>query len=119
MAVHHMPSVPWRPEEGVDSFRTGVVDGCEPWYGFWDSNLGPLQEQVLLMAKPSLQPPKPLLLMQGLVMSLRLASNSQMFYFNILNSGTVSMNHTMPGFKNCWKNPLALRMSVGSGNSGA
>lgn len=25
---------------------TGVTDGCEPPYGYWESNVGPLQEQM-------------------------------------------------------------------------
>ena len=33
------------------------MDDCEPSCGFWDLNLGPLEEQsVLLTAEPSLQP---------------------------------------------------------------
>ena len=35
-----------------------VMDGCEPPCGCWELNLGPLEEQsVLLTAEPSLQPP--------------------------------------------------------------
>jgi hypothetical protein len=34
-----------------------VTDGCEPPCGCWDLNLGPLEEQlVLLTAEPSLKP---------------------------------------------------------------
>jgi hypothetical protein len=34
-----------------------VTDGCEPPRGCWDLNLGPLEEQsVLLTAEPSHQP---------------------------------------------------------------
>jgi hypothetical protein len=34
-----------------------ITDGCEPPYGCWELNSGPLEEQsVLLTAKPSLQP---------------------------------------------------------------
>jgi hypothetical protein len=33
------------------------MDGCEPPYGCWDLNAGPLEEQsVLLTMEPSLQP---------------------------------------------------------------
>jgi hypothetical protein len=33
------------------------MDGCEPPYGCWELNSGPLEEQsVLLTAEPSLQP---------------------------------------------------------------
>jgi hypothetical protein len=32
-----------------------LTDSCEPLYVFWESNLGPLEEQsVLLTTKPSL-----------------------------------------------------------------
>jgi hypothetical protein len=35
-----------------------ITDGCEPPHGCWNLNLGPLEEQsVLLTAEPSLQPP--------------------------------------------------------------
>jgi hypothetical protein len=34
-----------------------ITDGCEPPRGCWELNLGPLEEQpVLLTAEPSLQP---------------------------------------------------------------
>jgi hypothetical protein len=34
-----------------------ITDGCEPLYGCWKLNSGPLEEQsVLLAAEPSLQP---------------------------------------------------------------
>jgi hypothetical protein len=36
-----------------------IVDGCEPPYGCWELNSGPLEElPVLLTAEPSLQPQK-------------------------------------------------------------
>ena len=36
-----------------------VIDGCEPPHGCWDLNLGPSEEQsVILTAEPSLQPAK-------------------------------------------------------------
>jgi hypothetical protein len=39
------------PEEGIR------LDGCEPPYGCWELNSGPLEEQsVLLTTEPSLQP---------------------------------------------------------------
>jgi hypothetical protein len=35
-----------------------IVDGCEPPCDCWELNLGPLEEQsVLLTVEPSLQPP--------------------------------------------------------------
>ena len=46
----------WRPEEGAGSFGTGVTDDGEPPCGCWMPNLGPLEEQpVLLTSEPSLQ----------------------------------------------------------------
>jgi hypothetical protein len=34
-----------------------LIDGCEPPYGYWELNSGPLEEQsVLLTSEPSLQP---------------------------------------------------------------
>ena len=34
-----------------------ITDGCEPPFGCWELNSGPLEEQsVLLIAEPSLQP---------------------------------------------------------------
>jgi hypothetical protein len=40
-----------------------ITDGCEPPYGCWEFNSGPLEEQsVLLTSEPSLQPPNLLLL---------------------------------------------------------
>lgn len=40
----------------VRSPRTGGIDGCKPLCGCWETNLGLLQEQqVLLMAEPPLQ----------------------------------------------------------------
>lgn len=45
---------PERREESTGSPGTGVRDGCEP-YRCWEWNLGPLQEQVLLIEGPFLQ----------------------------------------------------------------
>ena len=38
-----------KSEDGVKYPGTGVTDGCEPLYGCWESNLGPLKEQPLLL----------------------------------------------------------------------
>lgn len=35
---------------------TGITDGCEAPSEYWESNLDPLEAQVLLTSKPSLQP---------------------------------------------------------------
>lgn len=45
-----------RSEESVGSHGTGVIDGCEPSGGCWESNLGLLREQpVLFIFEPSLK----------------------------------------------------------------
>ena len=44
--------------DGVRFPKAGVAGGCELQCQCWELNLGPLQEQqVLLTAEPSLQPP--------------------------------------------------------------
>ena len=49
---------PQRPEEGVRSPGTGITEGCELPRGYWELNLGPLEEQpVYLTTEPSLQLP--------------------------------------------------------------
>jgi hypothetical protein len=37
-----------RPEEGVGHPGPGVTDGCELPGGFWETNLGPLEEEPVL-----------------------------------------------------------------------
>ena len=50
---------PLKPEEGVRTSGTGVMDGCRLPCGCWELNSGPLEEQpVLLTTEPSLQPQK-------------------------------------------------------------
>ena len=59
MSVSHIRAcpVPSEASEGHQIPGTGVIDGCETPCGCWELNLGPLQEQpVLLTAEPSLQP---------------------------------------------------------------
>ena len=35
-----------------------ITDACEPPYGCWELNSGPLEEQAMLLTtEPSLQPP--------------------------------------------------------------
>lgn len=44
---------------GGGGAATGAIDGRELPCGFWESNLGPLEEQpTLLTAEPFLQPPE-------------------------------------------------------------
>jgi hypothetical protein len=46
-----------KARRGIQSPRARVTDGCELSCECWELNLGPLQEQsVLLTAKPSFQP---------------------------------------------------------------
>lgn len=46
-----------RPEEGMDSPRTGVKDGYKLLCGSWESKPDPLEKQpVLLPTEPSFQP---------------------------------------------------------------
>lgn len=37
------------PEEGIRSPGTGATNGCEPPYGFWESNLVTQEEQTMLL----------------------------------------------------------------------
>ena len=48
-----------RPEGSVRCPGMGATDACVLPCRLWKSNLGPLQEQVLLTPKPLLQSPKP------------------------------------------------------------
>jgi hypothetical protein len=50
--------VPSEFRRGVRTLGIGITDGCESLYECWELNLGPLEEQlVLLAAEPPLQPP--------------------------------------------------------------
>lgn len=45
-----------KPEEGIGSPEPGVIDSCVWSHGYRESNLGPEQEQaMLLILKPRLQ----------------------------------------------------------------
>ena len=46
-----------KPERGVGSPGTGVIDGCELSHGCWELNPGLLEEQLLLSTESSLRPP--------------------------------------------------------------
>ena len=49
-----------------------TTDHCEPPYGYWELNSGPLEEQsVLLTTEPSLQPCTPFLLTVSLYLRAR------------------------------------------------
>lgn len=57
VCIYHMYGS-CRPKEGVVSPVTGVMNNCEPPCRCWQSNLGPLEEQpVVLITEPFLQPP--------------------------------------------------------------
>lgn len=44
---------PWRPLEGIRSHRNQVTYSCEPLWGCWELNPGPLEEQaVCLITEP-------------------------------------------------------------------
>ena len=51
----HMPSVDGYQKRTLDSLEMELIDGCGPSSGYWKLNLGFLQEQLILTAKPSLQ----------------------------------------------------------------
>lgn len=52
-------------EEDIKSPETGVAGGCKPPRVFWESNSGPLEEQVLLSTEYLSSPfPVPLSLSQ-------------------------------------------------------
>lgn len=62
MYVHHIYAVPTEGGQGVRYSVTGVTGCSEPSCGCWDLNLGPLQEQsVILTSEPSLLPQDPVL----------------------------------------------------------
>lgn len=55
--IPHVCLVPQRPDEGVRSPETGATDGFKRTCGCWESNLGLLWEQpVLIIAEWFLQP---------------------------------------------------------------
>lgn len=46
-----------KTQEGIGPLEIGVTDGCDLTWEFWELNLGPLEEQqVLLTTEPSHQP---------------------------------------------------------------
>lgn len=62
---------PRRSEEGTGCPGTGLMDSCEPPCGCWESNLDPLQQQVLLTTEPSVRPPRLSILYMRKVSALR------------------------------------------------
>jgi hypothetical protein len=49
MSVHHLHACYLqRPEEDIGFPGLGVTDGCEPPCGYWEPNLGSLEEQSVL-----------------------------------------------------------------------
>ena len=57
LAYHVCAWCPWRLGKGIGSSTTGVTDSCEPSCGCWESNLGPLEKQPVLLAAVSPGPP--------------------------------------------------------------
>ena len=51
-SVNHVHSVPTRDQKRASdrSPGTGVTDSCKPPCGCWESNLGTLEEQSMLLA---------------------------------------------------------------------
>lgn len=49
-------TVPARTSRGCHIPQHGVTNGCEPSWSCWESNLGPLGEQLVLCTELSLQP---------------------------------------------------------------
>lgn len=41
------------PEESVSFFGTGITHGCESLSGYWELNLGPLQDQHVFLTTES------------------------------------------------------------------
>lgn len=35
-----VPGTPWRPDNAQRHHRTGVMEYCEPWCGYWKLNPG-------------------------------------------------------------------------------
>lgn len=48
MTVYHIHAVPWRQED-IGSPGISVMNGCESPWGCWESNLGLLPEQQVLL----------------------------------------------------------------------
>ena len=57
MSVNHIhPSSLGRPEEGTRPSGIGITDSCELLLWYWELNVGPLEEEeVLLTVEPWLQ----------------------------------------------------------------
>ena len=49
VTTYHMCVSCLRLSEGVRSLTTGVTDGYETPCGFWEQNLGSLQEQLIFL----------------------------------------------------------------------
>lgn len=53
----------WRPEEGIGFPRTGFAGSCEASCGFWEFNLGPLEEQLVILITKHCFMPLPILVL--------------------------------------------------------
>ena len=51
VSVHHVCAVPVEARRGCHIPGTGVTDSCELLCGCWELNLGPLEEQRVLLTR--------------------------------------------------------------------
>lgn len=59
MSVFRMRTwYPWRPYEHIGSCGVGLTEGCELSCECWDSHLGPLKEQAVLLTPEYLPTPR-------------------------------------------------------------
>lgn len=49
--------MPAKSEEGISPHGTGFINGCKPTCGYWELNLGSLQEQQVLFTMVHLSSP--------------------------------------------------------------
>jgi hypothetical protein len=78
---------PWRPEDGAGVLVTGIIELVESPCRSWELNLGPLEEQpVLLTAEPALQSPN---------LFLRWASHGKYWKQVVINTSLISNTSKM------------------------
>lgn len=100
MNVHHVYF--WcsqKPEEGVGFPESEVTNSCEPQWGGWEFNADPPKEQeVLLIAKPFLQPLLPIVVL--LYSQMCLFWNK--FYMCFMCHKVLMCLHFLTFSKQCW-----------------
>lgn len=81
MDVYHIHA--WclqKSEEDVGFSRTGVTDGCEPLSVRWETHLGPLQDQhMLLTTEPPSHPTSGFL--SGILKNSMIFESHRFFFF--------------------------------------